>query len=121
MRVRTIGWIFGGVLLAVANPCFAQQIGNGNGNSGVMWGTAAGASPSFGDSASSHATDGVAAGQVNAAKAGYLFGPNISITTVGVQNIVNNTVDGSNNNITNNVNQTGANNGPVNNSGGIAK
>ena len=100
---------------AVCGEATAQTT-NGPGTSGVMWGTG---TPSLGsgglDSAAAHNANGNAAGQVEAAKRGWLLGSNITVTSIGVQNII--TVTGENNTV--NANQNGTNNGSVSNNGTI--
>ena len=68
-----------------------------------------------------HALDGNSAGQVNAAKQGLLLytGPGMTITAIGSQNIVSNTVIGDNNTTNINATQTSSNSGTVTNNGTI--
>lgn len=97
-----------------ADPAAAQS--SGNASSTVMWGTV---SPGLGsgglDGANTHVANGTSAAQVQAAKDGFLLPANISITAVGVQNIVS--VTGDNNNIA--ATQTGLNAGDVSNNGTV--
>lgn len=88
----------------------------------VMWGTQSGTPGSaFYESAAGHIANGVVAGQANAAKMGSLIntGPNSNMTvySVGVQNVATTNIAGSNNNV--NANQNGTNTGAVTNNGGI--
>jgi len=88
-----------------------------------MWGTAPSgvAVPGAVDSAIAHNQNSAYAGAVNAADAGALFnggpGTSISITSVGSQNIVSNTVIGNDNKININADQDSSNTGPVSNNG----
>lgn len=90
-----------------------------------MWGTApAGvAVPGAVDSAIAHNQNAAVAGAVNAAQAGALFnggpGSSISITSIGSQNIVSNTVIGDGNNVDIDANQSSSNTGQVSNSGAV--
>jgi hypothetical protein len=90
------------------------------GSSSRMWGTTS-STGSAADSASMHAQEGTVAGQVDAAKAGLLDPANISITSVGSQNIVSTTVYGNNNTTNVNTTQTSSNSGNVINHGTITQ
>ncbi len=92
---------------------------SGGGSSGRMWGAANGGG-SAADSSLMHTQDGNAAGQVNAAKAGFLYGANITITSIGSQNIVTTTVYGNNNTTNVGTTQSSSNTGNVSNNGQIA-
>ena len=118
-----------GAALAMAGLSFlstaahAQSTNSGigsNSSSSRMWG-GAGPGGTAMDSATMHALDGNSAGQVNAAKQGLLLngGPGMTITAIGSQNIVSNTVIGDNNTTNINANQTSSNNGNVSNQGTI--
>lgn len=89
-----------------------------------MWGTAPAGVAVIGsvDSAISHEHNGVVAAQVNAAKKGLLAGgvPGMSITSIGSQSIVSNTVIGNNNNTSVTATQTTSNTGSVTNQGSIS-
>jgi len=118
-----------GAALAMAGLSFlstaadAQSTYSGaasNSSSSRMWG-GAGPSGNAMDSATMHALDGNAAGQVNAAKQGLLLnaGPGMSITSIGSQNIISNTIVGDNNSVNVNANQSSNNSGDVSNNGRI--
>lgn len=81
-----------------------------------MWGAAPPALGAGGaDSSVSHVANGGSAGQVEAAAHGWLLGPNINITAIGVQNVIS--VAGDNNNIA--ADQAGSNGGAISNSGRV--
>lgn len=90
-----------------------------------MWGTQPSgvAVPGAAESAIAHVQNGVTAGQVNAARGGFLAGTGaygaLTIQSIGSQNIVTTTISGSN--ITSNVSadQDSTNSGDVSNSGTI--
>jgi hypothetical protein len=108
-------------LLFLSTAADAQSSNSGtvsNSSSGRFWGTTGSTAI---DSATMHALDGNAAGQVNAAKQGLLLnaGPGMSITAIGSQNIVSNTIIGDNNTANINATQTSTNTGSVTNSGTI--
>ena len=111
-------------LLFLSTAANAQSTYSGTGSnssSSRMWGSA-GPSGTAMDSATMHALDGNSAGQVNAAKQGLLLngGPGMTITAIGSQNIVSNTVIGNNNTTNINANQNSSNSGTVTNNGTIA-
>lgn len=91
------------------------------GASGRQWGTISTSNPT--DSSAMHAADATAAGLVNAARAGVLFsngtGSTITITSIGSQNIVANTVYGNNNTTSINATQTSTNSGTVTTTGTV--
>lgn len=68
-----------------------------------------------------HANDSNAAGAVNAARAGLLLnaGPGMSITAIGSQSVVSNTIIGNNNSSSITATQTSTNSGAVSNNGSI--
>jgi hypothetical protein len=74
--------------------------GSGNGSAGIMWGTSSGSGgpEGFAQSAIGHQALGNTAAQVNAAQAGMLSTSNITIMSIGSQNIVQ--VTGDNNTVT---------------------
>ena len=86
-----------------------------NGRATTMWGTGTQQGATQGDSAAMHANQGIVAAQSNAAKAGLLLGTNISITSIGTQNIVS--INGDNNTV--NANQNGQNSGNISNGGRV--
>jgi hypothetical protein len=106
--------------ICVDSDVSAQSFSN-NGNAAVMWGTSSAGSASggaFGSSAeasATHATNGLAASQANAARNGMLYPSNISIYAIGVQNITS--VTGNYNSVT--TNQTGSNTGNITNNGTV--
>lgn len=87
----------------------------------TMWGTAPASNAS--ESAAMHVTEGVVAGQVNAAKAGMLVSTGsetaLNISSIGSQNLTNTTVNGNNNDIDVSSDQTTSNTGDVTNEGTI--
>jgi parvulin-like peptidyl-prolyl isomerase len=93
---------------------------SGDGSASFMWGTT-GSSVVLGarDSATLHALDGTAAAQVNAARRGYLLPDNITVQSIGSQNIVNLTINGNNNSGTVSSSQSSSNSGGVVNTGTI--
>ena len=98
------------ILLAAA-PAYSQQP-----SASVMWGTVSTGVGGGGiESAASHLANGNAAGQVEAARRGWLLGTNISITSIGVQNNIS--VIGDNNDIS--ASQNGINSGPISNGGRV--
>ena len=86
-----------------------------------MWGSSGASGTGVGDSSTMHAQDGNSAGQVNAAKQGFLFngGPGMTITAIGSQSIVSTTVTGNNNTTNVTATQSSSNSGSVSNSGTI--
>ena len=80
-----------------------------------MWGTVGGLGSGGIESATMHVNDGVGAGQVNAGKSGALLGSNITVSSIGVQNIIS--VTGINNTV--NSTQGGTNSGSISNSGSV--
>ncbi len=114
---RLIGAILAGVFL-LSTDAQAQSISGSS--SGRMWGGNTGSSGAAWDSSAMHVQDGNAAGQVNAAKAGLLYGgQNLSITAIGSQNIVSTTVIGDGNSTNVNTTQTSSNSATVTNNGTI--
>lgn len=111
------------IVAIAASSASAQSIDNYSASH--MWGTApAGvAVPGALDSAIAHNQNSAVAGAVNAAQAGALFnggpGSSISITSVGSQNIVSNTVIGNNNDVDIDAGQSSSNSGQVSNSGTV--
>ena len=87
----------------------------------TMWGTAPASNAS--ESAAMHVTEGVVAGQVNAAKAGMLMSTGsettLNISSIGSQNLTNTTVNGNGNNVNVSSDQTTSNTGNVTNEGTI--
>ena len=110
-------------LLIVSTAAQAQTATttSGSGSSGRMWGAANASNANPIDSSLMHSQDAASAGEVNAAKAGLLYGANVNITAVGSQNIVSTTVFGNNNVTTVTPTQTSSNTGTVTNNGTIAK
>lgn len=92
---------------------------------GNMWGTTSGGVGVNGaaESASTHATNGLTAAQVNAANGNVLIDTGgsggLSIYSIGTQTIVSNTVLGSNNNTNVTATQNATNSGGVTNGGTI--
>ena len=88
-------------IILLTTPAAAQQ---------VLWGTSSPANSGTAyDQAAAHAENGHAAGQVHAAKKGIHFGSNVTINSIGSQNIVS--VTGDDNNITSS--QSGSNAGNI--------
>ena len=84
----------------------------------VLWGTSSTSQGESGyEQAATHAANGDAAGQVNAAQDGVLYGTNITVNTIGTQSVLD--VSGSNNNIT--ASQSGSNAGSVSGAVDISK
>ena len=104
---------------AHAQTTTATTSTSGSVSSSRMWGSSSG---SLSDSASLHAQEGSAAGQVNAAKLGLLVGagPNFSITAIGSQSIVSTTIVGNGNSTNVNASQTSSNTGDVTTNGTIS-
>jgi hypothetical protein len=107
-NIRTC-WISGVVCILSATGALAQS----SSRASVVWGTVGGLGA--GDGSTMHANDGVGAGQVNAAKSGALLGSNITVSSIGVQNIIS--VTGTNNTL--NSSQGGTNTGSISNSGSV--
>lgn len=86
-----------------------------------MWGTVpSGVSvPGALDSAIMHAQNGVVAGQVNAARAGALYGSNATIQSIGSQTIMQTSIIGNNNSSSTNGTQTSTNSGATTNTGTV--
>lgn len=101
----------------------AQAQSTQNFTSTNMWGTApAGVSvPGAVDSAIAHEHNGTVAAQVNSARKGLLTGgvPGLSITSIGSQSIVSNTVVGNGNSTSVNATQSSSNSGSVSNQGTV--
>jgi hypothetical protein len=104
---------------AQAQTTTATTSTSGSVSSSRMWGSSSG---NLTDSASLHAQEGSAAGQVNAAKLGLLVGagPNFSITAIGSQSIVSTTIVGNSNSTNVNAQQTSTNTGDVTTNGMIS-
>ncbi len=91
-----------------------------------MWGAAPASVgvPGAVDSSVTHAQGAALAGAVNAAEAGMLIngiGSSLTISSVGSQTIVQNTVIGASNSVNLNSSQKSSNTGDVSNSGTIQK
>ena len=116
---RYIGAILAGLLVLST----AAQAQSSNSSSGRMWGSNAGSSGAPIDSSNMHVLDGNSAGQVNAAKQGFLFGggSTLTITAIGSQSIVSTTVIGNNNATNVAATQTTSNTGTVSNNGTITR
>lgn len=90
-----------------------------------MWGTGSSDGDGLGAlhyerSSIMHLNYGIVAGQVNAAEDGMLYqGTSISISSVGSQTVISNTISGHNNIIDVDANQTASNTGAVSNGGEI--
>lgn len=83
-----------------------------------MWGVngAMSSSASLLASAAMHASNGISAGQVNAARNGILFaGSSVSISSIGSQSIIATTIYGNRNDVDVNADQTSNNSGDVSN------
>jgi hypothetical protein len=116
--------VAGLALAASASGAWAQSAGSYS--SGNMWGTApAGvAVPGAVDSSVTHAQDAASAGAVNASQAGVLvngIGSSLTISSVGSQTIVQNTVNGASNSVNLTSSQSSGNSGSVSNTGTILK
>jgi hypothetical protein len=123
-RARILQCMVG--LALATNSCGAWAQSTASYSSGNMWGTApAGvAVPGALESASTHAQRAALAGAVNAAEAGMLIngiGANLTISSVGSQTLVQNTVYGTDNQVNLNTKQTSNNTGDVSNKGTIQK
>lgn len=117
-------FILGAALAAfVAAPSEANAQSSQNYASTNMWGTAPAGVAVNGalESALAHEHNGVVAGQVNAARKGLLLsgGPGMTITAIGSQSIVSNTVVGNGNNTNISASQSASNSGSVSNQGTI--
>jgi len=103
-----------------ALPYSGGATDSGNGNASVMWGTNGGSLLGGAqDTAAFHSLSGAAAAQVNAARRGYLLPDNITIQSIGSQNIVNVTISGSGNAASVKADQSSSNSGTITNSGVI--
>lgn len=115
--------LFGAIaagLLILSTAAQAQT--STGGSSGRMWGATVSSSGSPADSSLMHSNDGVAAGEVNAAKAGLLYGgATITITSIGSQSIVNTSVIGNGNTTSVAATQTSTNSGTVTNNGTVTQ
>jgi hypothetical protein len=82
-----------------------------------MWGTSTGEASL--ESATTHAQNGVIAGQDNAAQDGVLYnnGSTTNVQSIGSQNIIQSTITGSDNNVTIDAEQDSVNEGNVDNNG----
>ena len=98
-------------VLFVSSNAMAQSTSRAS----VMWGTVGGLGSGGPESSTMHANDGVGAGQVAAAKSGALLGSNITVSSIGVQNIIS--VTGDNNTVKST--QNGTNSGTISNSGSV--
>lgn len=112
-----------GLNLAVSGPAHAQSATNYA--AGNQWGTApAGvAVPGAVDSSVSHAQNSAVVGAVNAAENGLLLGTGLgglTITSIGSQTLVSNTIVGNGNTTNLNSNQSSQNSGAVSNQGTIS-
>jgi hypothetical protein len=91
-----------------------------------MWGTAPAGMSGQGTQASAamHVENGIVAGQVNAAKEGFLFssglGDSFQITSIGSQSVISNTIQGDKNNINVTADQESKNTGTVSSNGQIS-
>ena len=115
--------LFGAIAagLLVLSTAAQAQTNTAGGSSGRMWGDTANTPSSQVDSSLMHSNDGVAASEVNAAKAGVLYGgANITITSIGSQSIVNTSVIGNGNTTSVVATQTTTNSGAVTNNGTVA-
>ena len=123
-RARVLRCIVGLALAANGGGAFAQSTASYS--SGNMWGTApAGvAVPGALESATTHAQEAALAGAVNAAEAGMLIngiGSSLTISSVGSQTVVQNTVYGSSNSVNLNTRQQSNSAGNVTTDGTIQK
>ena len=110
-------------LSATSGVAHAQSATNYT--AGNQWGTAPSgvAVPGAVDSAITHAQNSAVAGAVNAAENGLLLGTGLgglTITSIGSQTLVSNTIVGDNNTTNLNSDQTSANSGAVTNQGTIS-
>lgn len=125
--IRTVGALLATAgLLILSTAAQAQTTSSSNtsssGSSSRMWGSTSSSGSATTDSSTIHSQDGVAAGQVNAARRGLLLdgGPGMTITSIGSQTIVSTNIVGNNNSATVNATQTSSNAGNVSNNGTIA-
>lgn len=87
-------------------------------SAGTMWGTTT--TDNAVDSAQSHYLDGLSAGHVNAARDGILYGDGsiFSITSIGSQNVISNTIiDSDNVDIDIDADQSSSNSGDISTEG----
>jgi len=106
-----------------AAPASAQSASNNT--AGNQWGTASSgiAVPGSVDSALAHSQGAAYAGAVNAAESGLLLGTGLgglSITSIGSQTLVSNTIVGSGNSVNLTSSQSSSNTGAVSNQGTIS-
>ena len=111
-------------IISGASNALAQSTGSYS--SSNMWGAAPASVgvPGAVDSSVTHAQGAALAGAVNAAEAGMLIngiGSSLTISSVGSQTIVQNTVIGASNSVNLNSSQKSSNTGDVSNSGTIQK
>ena len=107
-----------GMIVTLTTSASAQSTQNYS--SGNNWGTqpTGVAVPGMVDSAIAHNQNGQAAALVNSAKKGLLLGgPGMSITAIGSQSIVSNTIVGSDNDVSISASQSTSNSGSVSNQG----
>ena len=102
-------------MFSVPSVLYAQSVTAYSSSS--MWGTASSgnAVPGAGESAGAHYINGNVAGQVIAAKRGLLMntGSNFSVTTIGSQSIISNTIAGDGNVLDVDAEQSSTNTGNV--------
>jgi hypothetical protein len=121
-KVSIFCGLTGLVLTISASAALAQS----SYSASSMWGAAPGgvAVQGAAESSTTHLQDAAVAGAVNAAQNGWLnsgVGSNLTISSVGSQTIVDNTVYGSSNNVNLNNQQTSSSSGNVSNQGDIKK
>lgn len=112
------------VLLTVSGSALAQtSSGSGMNSASNMWGTApgAGAGGVGLDSALMNAANSNVAAAAQSAKDGILYAPGTSITiqSIGSQNIVSNSINGSNNSTSIDASQSSSSNAAVTNQGTV--
>jgi VCBS repeat-containing protein len=101
-----------------ASPYAGGAANGGDGNASIMWGTNGGSLLGGAqDTGAFHELNGAAAAQVNAARRGYLLPDNITIQSIGSQNIVSITISGSGNAASVKADQSSSNSGSITNSG----
>jgi len=113
------------VVIIISLTTLPMAYAQSSGDASTMWGTSA-SSSSYGKdrhakSSQMHVSEGIIAGQVNAARDGILYqGSSISVTAVGTQNIVSTTIIGDDNRADVSADQRADNSGSVTNNAELA-
>ena len=113
----------GSALLILVSASASAQQSTGMNSASTMWGTSSSAASSgFGlDSALMNAANSNIAASAQSAKDGILYAPGTSITiqSIGAQNIVSNTINGSSNSVKIDSSQSSSNKADVTNEGTV--